>query len=120
MDRTTIIFGVILIILGVAGYFISGMVSATALIPAFFGVIFVILGRLAARENLRKHMMHAAAVLALVLIFPTIGAIPGLFGPGADISVISRSLTAIASVIFLILCVKSFIDARKERDSATP
>ncbi len=36
---TTIAFGVVLIVLGVAGYPGSGGVSVTALIPAIFGVV---------------------------------------------------------------------------------
>ncbi|MEX0778557.1 MAG: hypothetical protein WD491_04070 [Balneolales bacterium] len=117
MDRTTTVFGIILIILGVGGYVISGMVSATALIPAFFGIVYVILGRLAAKENLRKHMMHAAAALTIILIIPTVGAIGDLFSGDSGAAVISRSLTAIAAIIYLFLCIKSFIDARKVRDA---
>ncbi|MEX0686238.1 MAG: hypothetical protein WD267_13115 [Balneolales bacterium] len=117
MDKITTVFGVILIILGVGGYIISEMVSVTALIPAFFGVIFVILGRLAARETLKKHMMHGAAVLSLLLIFPTITALPDLFAGETSPAVILRSATALFSLIFLALCVKSFIDARKARNA---
>lgn len=118
MERTTVIFGSLLIILGVGGYILSGMVSMTALIPAMFGLIFVVLGRLAAKENLKKHMMHASAALALVLIFPTIGAIPELLDGETSAAVIIRSITAAAALIFLVLCIKSFIDARKARDTA--
>ncbi|MEX0773758.1 MAG: hypothetical protein WEB89_02270 [Balneolales bacterium] len=118
MDRTTVIFGTLLVVIGVAGYIISEMVSITALIPAFFGVIYIILGRLASKENLKKHMMHAAAALSIILIIPTIGAIGDLVAGDSGAGVISRSLTAVAAIIFLILCVKSFIDARKARDAA--
>lgn len=118
MERTTVIFGSLLIIIGVGGYILSGMVSITAMIPAFFGVIFVILGMLASKENLKKHMMHAAAALSIILIIPTITAIGDLVAGDSSAAVISRSITAIASIIFLMLCVKSFIDARRARDAA--
>ena len=37
MPATTRTFGFILIVLGLASYFLTGRVSVTALIPAFFG-----------------------------------------------------------------------------------
>ena len=65
MPTITINFGRILILIGAIGY-IYGLVattyaSPTALIPAFFGLILLVLGYIArAKENLRKHLMHAA------------------------------------------------------------
>ena len=65
MASTTRTFGLILIVLGLAAYFLTGRVSVTALIPAFFGAVFVILALVARNEPARKHAMHAAVALAL-------------------------------------------------------
>ena len=116
---TTIVYGTLLIVLGVVGYFMSGMVSITALIPAFLGIIILVSGVLAQKESRRKLFMHTALVLGLIGFIGTVGALPSLITmiggeevtrPGA---VIGKSVTAILSLIFLIIGVKSFIDARR-------
>ena len=66
MSSTTILFGVLLTALGVAGYFLTGAVSPTALIPTWFGLPLVALGYVSRSEAMRKHAMHAAATIALV------------------------------------------------------
>lgn len=99
----------LLILLGIAGYVVSGAVSITALIPAFFGIIFVLLGQLAEKESLRKHVMHIAVLIALL------GLVGSLMG-GIDIFTlagISRSLMALLCIVYIVLAVKSFIDARR-------
>lgn len=121
MPKVTIIFGALLFLLGVVGYFVTGQESWTALIPSFFGLVLIICGALAHKESRKKHFMHLAAALGL---FGFIGSARGLGGfftligggevarPGA---VISQTIMAILSLIFVLLCVKSFIDARKNR-----
>src|SRR5437868_4482456 len=64
--KITIVVGALLIVLGVIGYFGTGMVSWTALIPAFFGLPLLVLGVLALQEGWRKHAMHAAVVVGLI------------------------------------------------------
>src|SRR5512134_1033916 len=66
MPATTRLVGFVLIALGLIGYFATGRASITALIPAFFGAIFLILAFVARGEAARKHAMHAAVALALV------------------------------------------------------
>ena len=117
---TTIVYGALLIVLGVVGYFMSGMVSVTALIPAFLGIIILVSGVLAQKESRRKLFMHIALVFGLLGLLGTASALPSLFTmlggeevtrPGA---VIGKSVTAILSLVFLIIGVKSFIDARRK------
>ena len=73
MPRLTIIFGPLLILLGAGGYFGTGQTSVTALIPAFFGVPFLLLGLVALKDGLRKHAMHAASLLALLGVIGALG-----------------------------------------------
>ena len=117
---TTIVYGSLLIVLGVTGYLMSGMVSITALIPAFLGIIILVSGVLAQKESRRKLFMHIALVFGLLGLLGTASALPSLFTmlggeevtrPGA---VIGKSVTAILSLVFLIIGVKSFIDARRQ------
>jgi hypothetical protein len=64
MHRNTVVLGTLMIILGVVAYFASGMASATALIPAFFGLPIAALGLLAARA--RRGALIAVTVLAVL------------------------------------------------------
>src|SRR5262249_18560377 len=63
----TIGFGAALTVQGVVGYLLAeaqsqfgltGTKGLTALIPSLFGVVLIVCGVLARRENLRKHAMH--------------------------------------------------------------
>src|SRR5262245_44127545 len=67
MPTTTILFGLALIGYGLFLYFAQNPdKSPTALIPAFFGVAFLLLGVLASlKDSLRKHAMHLAAAIGL-------------------------------------------------------
>ncbi len=121
MPKQTAYLGVGLIVLGVAGYFASGQASPTALIPAAFGVAFLLLGVAATRASSSKHLMHAATVLALVGLIGTAGGVLDLVSllTGDDVerplAAWSRSLMAIAMVVFLAHCARSFREARKAR-----
>lgn len=119
MPRITLILGIVLIGLGVGLYLGSGRESVTALIPAFFGAAFVLLGLWARSEKWRKHAMHVAAVLSVLGIGGTakglIGGIRHLAGTEAErpMAVLGQSVMCVLCVLFLGLCVRSFIQARK-------
>ena len=124
MANTTIGFGIVLIVLGVGGYFGSDRVSLTALIPAAFGLLLLIFGALARDEKRRKMAMHIAVTVGLLGF---LGTVSGLFQlptllsggevarPGA---VVSKSIMAVLMAIYVGMCVKSFIDARRRRAGA--
>jgi hypothetical protein len=121
---TSIVFGTLLIALGLGGYFGTSTRSLTALIPAAFGVILAVLGVMARDAAKRKMAMHIAAAVALV---GYIACVPGLFKLPAVMAgqiverpaaVISQSIMAFITGIFLVLAVKSFRDARKARQAA--
>jgi len=120
MPSIAINFGRILILIGAIGY-IVGIInenySLTALIPALFGLIILVLGYAArAKENLRKHLMHAAVLVALLGFLASAGRLVSKFGEitfsAAYISQIAMALTCL---IFVLISVRSFINARKEQ-----
>ena len=121
MVKITIWFGFTLILLGVGAYFGTGRESVTALIPAFFGVPMHALGLLACKKpNLRKHVMHAAVTLGLLGFLGTIrGALklPALLSGSDEIerpaAIGVQSAMCILSLIFVVLCIMSFIKARR-------
>ncbi len=120
MNKLTIIFGLVLILTGLIGYFGTGGASITALIPAFLGIIFIITGGLAFKENFRKHSMHIAVLFALVGLagsFRGLIELPSLLSGGEVAlpqAVILQSIMAIVCGVYIGLSVKSFIDARKK------
>lgn len=121
MPRVTFSYAALLIALGVIGYFVTGRKSPTALIPAFFGVVFMFLGLLALKPHLRKHAMHAAAALALVSVIATSKGVVNTIrmGMGATLerpeAAVVQAIMAILSLIYLLICVRSFIVARRNR-----
>ncbi len=122
MPNTTISFGRILIIIGVAGYVISMInqqTSITAMIPAAFGIVLLILGYFARmKEGMRKHLMHVAVVIALLgflavagRLISKIGSFEFTAGPLAQL------LTAIVFLAYIIIAVRSFISARGQAEA---
>jgi len=105
----------VLIVVGVVGYVGTDRQSATALIPAFLGLLLLALGWLARNQASRKHAMHAVSVVALLGLMGTIGGLIRLLGGNTAPAAISQGLTALLTGALLVLCVRSFIDARRRR-----
>lgn len=124
MPRITIFLGIILIVMGVAGYIAAHAASITALIPAFFGVAFVLLGYFSTTEKLRKHLMHLALILALLAIAGSAGGVSPfisyLGGEEIDQPLAAgvRSAMTLLCIIYTLLGIKSFIDARKQQQAS--
>lgn len=121
MVALSIGLGIILSLMGLIGFTVSGAESITALIPTFFGIPILVLGLIGRKENLRKHMMHAVAALALIGFFGSVRGIAPLIEmlQGHDVlrplATIMQSAMALLTLGFIILAVKSFIDARRQR-----
>jgi uncharacterized membrane protein len=117
MAPVAIGFGVLLILVGLAGYFGTGTESVTALIPAFVGLPLLLLGLLALKESLRKHAMHAAAAVGLLGFLASAGRLLWTRFAGTTAAVLSQASMAVLCAVFVGLCVKSFIDARRAREN---
>ena len=75
MAKLTIVFGVLLIVLGVASFVLTGASHPTSLIPAGFGLVLALSGALASGDDAKKRMlwMHIAVTVGLVgFIFPAL------------------------------------------------
>ncbi|CAN5356888.1 hypothetical protein BH20ACI2_BH20ACI2_21280 [soil metagenome] len=120
MTSTSIFCGAILILIGLIGYLYGsgqGSGSATALIPAAFGVVLILCGVIgAAKEGLRKHTMHAAVAVALLGFIMVVGRLAmRLSSLTMSAAVISQIAMAIVCLIFVLAGVSSFARARSER-----
>lgn len=117
MPNISIICGSLLVIIGFIGYgygLMNENASLTALIPAAFGFVLEILGFVAkSSEPLRKQLMHAAVIVALLGFIMTAGRLLmkiSTFSLGA--AALSQLSMAIVCLVFVVLAVRSFIAAR--------
>ncbi len=119
MPSTTRLVGILLMILGLASYWLTGRTSVTALIPAFFGIVFVALAYVSRSEATRRHAMHAAVVVALIGFFGVLGrALPAIAAGGIGRpAVIVQVVTALVLAWYIYMGVQSFIAARRARKS---
>lgn len=121
MPNVTIGFGLALVALGIAGYFGTGRASLTALIPLAFGALLVVCGALARRAGLRRHAMHGAAVVALLGFLGPLRVLPqmlALVSGGAvahRAAVVDQLVMMVLCGVLLVLCVRSFVAARRAR-----
>jgi len=124
MAKVTIVFGVLLIILGLAGFFYTGSVHPTALIPAWFGLALVVGGILSisSSETRRKIFAHVNVTIGLLGFLGAAGSALHEYGSarsqGIDpnpIALGSQLTMAVLLLIYVNLCVRSFIKARRSR-----
>ena len=119
MPSTAIWFGRLLILVGAVGYgygFYNGNASLTALIPAAFGIVIMVLGHLGMSDARRKLMMHIAVVVALLGFILPFGRIMSKISEFTlSAAVASQLAMAVICLIFVVLAVRSFIAARQNQ-----
>lgn len=114
-------FGAALIVVGLVGFFGTGAEHKTALIPAVFGLLLVILGALARNPAKRALFMHIAVVVGLLGFLGSISGVVKVIrmlgGATIERPAAAEAQTAMALLtgLFVAMCVRSFIAARRER-----
>jgi len=124
MAKVTLVFALLLVILGLAGYIGTGSIHPTALIPTWWGLALGVFGFLAIspNEGRRKLFMHINVTIGLLgFIGAVIVAIQGYVHetsaglPPNMIALASKLTMAGLLLIYVLLCVRSFIAARRAR-----
>jgi len=124
MAKVTPVFAVLLISLGLVGFFGTGSQHYTALIPTWFGLALGVFGGLAMSpsEARRKIFMHINVTIGLVgflgAAFEAIHGYGNARSAGVDpdmIALASKLTMAGLLLIYVLLCVRSFIEARRAR-----
>ena len=126
MAKLTLVFAFLLIALGLVGFLGSGSVHPTALIPTWFGVALAIFGFLAIspNEGRRKLFMHVNVTIGLLgFLGGAFEAVKGYLHAASTATVetgdvlisaeASKVALAVLMLLYVILCVRSFIDARR-------
>ena len=113
IHRWTSLFGLLRGAIGVGGYYVTGAEQPTALIPAVLGVAMFVCGVVAAQGTMRMLAMHVAALIGVI----------GFVGPLVTIlkdaentaAVLSKGFTSALCLMFVLMCVNSFLEARRAR-----
>ncbi len=123
MAKLTITFGMLLILVGIAGFMTTGHTHYTALIPAAVGLLFILFGSLANTEDSKKRMlwMHIAVTVSLLCFLFMIPAVidvvrlaRGVVFPH-PIAVEEKAAMSLLCLLYVAFCVRSFIAARRVR-----
>ncbi len=123
MAKLTIGFGILLIALGIFSYIATGSQHPTALIPVGIGILFALFGVMANTEDSKKRMlwMHISVTAALLVFLGMIPAMVNVFRLAHGVSfpypaaVESKATLGLFSLIYVLFCVRSFINARRSR-----
>jgi peptidoglycan/LPS O-acetylase OafA/YrhL len=122
MAKVTIVFGVLLIVLGIVGFFGTGSVHPTALIPTWFGLALLIGGFLAISpsETRRKVFAHINVTVGLFGFLGAAGSALHNYGHNRSLgldpdykAMTFQLIMAGLMLIYVNLCVQSFIKARR-------
>jgi hypothetical protein len=123
MAKVTLVFAVLFIALGLVGFVATGSQHPTALIPAALGLLLGIFGAVALSPDpkRRKLFMHInvtlgllgflGTVMGLIQWFQMLGGAAVKNPPATE----SKAAMALLCLVYVILCVRSFIAARKAR-----
>jgi hypothetical protein len=123
MAKVTLVFAALFIALGLIGFIGTGSVHYTALIPAALGLLLGIFGALSFSPDAgrRKLFMHINVTLGLLGFLGTVMGLIQWFQmlAGAALknppATESKAVMALLCLIYVALCVRSFIAARKAR-----
>lgn len=117
MAKITIVFAILLITLGLGGYVGTGSIHPTALIPAWIGAVLAVGGILSISksESRRKLFAHINVTVALLAWIGAVVEIVRTLLKGAPnaIALVSKIALAALLLVYMILCIRSFIDARR-------
>lgn len=106
----------ILVIVGLLGYFGSDTPSVTALIPVFAGVILLVLVK--GMKDGNKVVAHIVVTLTLLTLMALFKPLSGALSRNDTGAVIRVFIMITSNLVALIVYIKSFIDARRNRKAA--
>ena len=119
MEKVSISYGIFLIVWGITVSFISGSDSMTSFIPTIFGLPILLFAFLNVKfPNKNKLFMHIVVTFGLIVFIGGLDFTRGIIKSTMFDNVwadTSKLMMLVTGLIFTILCVKSFIFARKNK-----
>ena len=117
MEKISLIYGLFLILWGAAVSYLSASNSITSYIPSMFGLpilFFAILALLIPSK--KKLLMHIVVTFGLIVFLGGLDFLRSIGNPFEKIwADSSKLMMLITGAIFTLLCIKSFIFARKNK-----
>ncbi|MEM6498400.1 MAG: hypothetical protein AAF709_16955 [Pseudomonadota bacterium] len=110
-----LINAIVLLVCSIWAFVSSGAASYTALIPAGFGLLL-----LACHPGVKAHnkiIAHIAVLLTLVVLLALVMPLRGALAREDTMAMVRVGLMMLTGVIAMVFFIKSFIDARKARES---
>ena len=112
-NTVSLINSLVLVSMGLWGYFESDSKPITALIPVIVGVILLLINSGVKKEN--KIAAHFAVLLTLLIIIGLVKPFLGTLGRGNIVGILRVSVMIITSLWAMIIFIQSFISARKSK-----
>ncbi|MEL6545129.1 MAG: hypothetical protein AAFQ82_10925 [Myxococcota bacterium] len=112
----SLINAIVLIAMPAWAYLTSDSPSMTALIPAGFGLALLACFPGVKAEN--KVVAHIAVLLTLVVLLALFMPLRGAIGRGDMLAIVRVGAMLVTSVLGMVYFIKSFRDARKQREAA--
>ena len=112
-NTVSLINSLVLVSMGLWGYFESDSRPITALIPVIVGVILLLINNGVKKEN--KIAAHVAVLLTLLIIIGLVKPFLGTLDRGNITGILRVSIMILTSLWAMIIFIQSFISARKSK-----
>tara|TARA_Y100000385_G_scaffold82096_1_gene84073 strand:- start:41 stop:436 length:396 start_codon:yes stop_codon:yes gene_type:complete len=116
MENISLIYGIFLILWGIGVSYLSDSNSITSYIPSIFGLpilLFAVLALLVPSK--KKLLMHIVVTFGLIIFLGGLDFFRSLGNPFENVwADSSKLMMMITGFLFTLLCIKSFIFARKK------
>lgn len=121
MTTITLVFGVLLSLIGLADFLYAGMHSPALLFPSLLGLLLIACSVVSTDHKLHRQAMKGAALVALLGFAATASAFRDLIFSLKKITLatqsenIANSATALLCLIFLTRCFQEFLVSRSRK-----
>ena len=114
VEFLSILYGLFLVAWGFSISLLSGSSSITSFIPAFIGFPLILIGFISmVRPSLQKALMHIAVLIG---VFAFLGGLDFFRGMFANYYAgMSKLMLMVTGFLYLYVCIKSFLFARRQR-----
>lgn len=114
LELLTTLYGLFMVIWGIAISLISGSSSITSMIPAFIGVPLAFIGFISMiKPTFRKALMHIAVVIGIIAFLGGLDFFRGMFNN--YYAGLSKLMLLITGFVYVYFCVQSFIFVRRQK-----